>query len=206
MKHFLRWLAKIAGSVITIALLIILFPYISRLAKMIMPDEAGSAIKTSAVIATRLENTSRLETLKVSEDGVLDYEIRAAFLGSVANLTVSYTYDASFGIDLSKVEMRVSNSEITFVLPEPELLQDSLSPKEVYSEEFWYPGFSKEDYQDVLEEERVARRAEYLSGDKRTTLMDMTQVAFERTITAWMKELNSSLMIHYEWSQTSTEN
>lgn len=206
MKHFLRWLARIAGSVITIALLIILFPYISRLAQMIMPDESGSAIKTSAVIATRLENTSRLETLKVSEDGVLDYEIRAAFLGSVANLTVSYTYDASFGIDLSKVEMRVSNSEITFVLPEPELLQDSLSPKEVYSAEFWYPGFSKEDYQDVLEEERVARRAEYLSGDKRTTLMDMTQVAFERTITAWMKELNSSLMIHYEWSQTSTEN
>lgn len=206
MKHFLRWLAKIACSVITIALLIILFPYISRLAQMIMPDESGSAIKTSAVIATRLENTSRLETLKVSEDGVLDYEIRAAFLGSVANLTVSYTYDASFGIDLSKVEMRVSNSEITFVLPEPELLQDSLSPKEVYSEEFWYPGFSKEDYQDVLEEERVARRAEYLSGDKRTTLMGMTQVAFERTITAWMKELNSSLMIHYEWLQTSTEN
>lgn len=206
MKHFLRWLAKIAGSVITISLLIIFFPHISRLANMLMPDESASAIKTSAVIATRLENTARLETMKVEEDGVLDYDIKAAFLGSVANLTATYTYEASFGIDLSKVELQVSGSEITFILPSPELIQDSLTPKEVYSDEFWYPGFSKADYQSIMDEERIARRTEYLSGEKSAALIEMTQATFEKTIAAWMKELNSTLTVHYQWAQTLSDN
>ena len=50
MKHLLKWLAKIAATVITIALLIIFFPYISRFARELMPDEAGSAIRARTVL------------------------------------------------------------------------------------------------------------------------------------------------------------
>ena len=206
MKPFLRWLANISGSVVVIALLIMFFPHITKFAKKIMPDESGSAIRASAVIATKLENGARLETLKVEEDGVLDYDIRAAFLGSVANLSASYTYEASFGIDLKKVALRLSNSEITFLLPMPELIQDSLSPKEVYSDDFWYPGFSKADYQRVMEDERIACREAYLDGDKGVVLQEATLKAFEETITAWIKEINHNLTIHYEWSQGSATN
>ena len=116
MKALLRWLAKIVGSAITIVLVVVIFPYVSQLAAKLMPDESGAAIKASAILASRLENSARLETMKVEEEGVLNYDIQAALLGSVANINVSYLYEASFGIDLSKVTMQASGNEIVFLL------------------------------------------------------------------------------------------
>ena len=198
MKAFLRWLAKVMGSVLSIGMIIVLFPFLSKLAMSLLPDESGSAIKTSVILATRLEDSARLETLKVEMDGVLVYDVKAAFLGTVANLNVSYTYEASFGIDLKKVEIRVARNEITFILPQPELIQDSLTPKEVYSDEFWYPGFTKGDYDNVLEKERMACRAMYLNGDQADMLIEKSKTAFEATIATWMRGMNKNLKIYYE--------
>ena len=105
MKAFMRWLSRIFGSAITIVLVIVLFPHLSRLAAKFMPDESGSAIKASAILSEKLEHSSRLETFRVSADGVLNYDIQAAFIGTVATINASYRYDASFGIDLQKVKM-----------------------------------------------------------------------------------------------------
>lgn len=197
MKAFLRWLAKILGSVITMVLVVVLFPYASRWAAKLLPDESGAAIRASAVLATRLENSARLETLKVEEDGVLHYDIRAAFIGSVAEVNVSYKYEASFGIDLNEVTMQTTDSEITFTLPQPVLIQDVLTPSEVYQEDFWYKGFTLEDYEKLLESERIARREAYLIGDARAELWDATLAAFEKTIAAWLKDVNGNLKLTY---------
>lgn len=198
MKAFLRWLGKIVGSVVTILLVIILFPHISKLAAKLMPDESGAAIRTSAILASKLENSARLETLVVAEDGVLSYDIQAAFIGSVATINASYKYEASFGIDLSKVELQISGNTITFILPTPEVLQDTLTPNEVYRDDFWYPGFSDEDYEKLMENERLARRAYYLSGEQEARLWDSTVAAFEQTIASWMQDVNTNLTFQYE--------
>ncbi len=197
MKAFLRWLAKILGSVLTMVLVVVLFPYASRLAEKLLPDESGAAIRASAVLAAKLENSARLETLKVEEDGVLHYDIRAAFIGSVAEVNVSYKYEASFGIDLNEVTMQTTDSEITFTLPQPVLIQDVLTPSEVYQDDFWYKGFTLEDYEKLLESERIARREEYLIGDASTQLWDATVAAFEKTIAAWLKDVNGNLKLTY---------
>lgn len=201
MKAFLRWAAKVFGSALTTVLVIILFPYASRLADALLPDEGGAAIRTSAVLAAKLENSARLETLKVEEEGVLHYDIRAAFIGSVAEVNVSYRYEASFGIDLSQVTMQVMNGEIIFTLPQPTLIQDVLTPSEVHKEDFWYKGFSMEDYEKLLESERVARRDNYLSGENRQQLLDATITAFENTIAAWLKNMNASIKLTYLTAQ-----
>lgn len=197
MRAFFRWLAKIIGSALTVILVVILFPYVSRLATRLLPDESGAAIRASAVLATKLENSARLETLKVEEDGVLNYDIRAAFIGSVAQVNVSYKYEASFGIDLNEVTIQVSGNELVFTLPQPVLIQDVLTPSEVYQDDFWYKGFTLEDYEKLLESERIARREEYLSGDASAQLWDATIEAFEKTIAAWLKDVNNSLTLTY---------
>lgn len=206
MKAFLRWLAKIAGSTITVILVIVLFPYVSRLAEKFLPDESGSAIKASVILAANLQESARLETLKVEEDGVLNYDIRAAFIGSVSNVNISYKYEASFGIDLSKVTMEVSGNTIVFTLPRPEVIQDALTPKEVYHDDFWYKGFTFEDYEKLLESERLARRSAYLSGEDNTQLWDETVRAFENTIEQWLKNVNGNLNLRYVEAQNDAQN
>lgn len=201
MKSFFRWLGKVIGSALTIILVIVLFPHISKLAARLMPDESGAAIKASAILAQRLESSARLETLKVQEEGVLNYDIQAALIGSVANINASYVYEASFGIDLSKVLLQPSGDQLVFILPEPELIQDNLTPKEVYRDDFWFPGFSDSDYEKLMENERVARRDIYLNGEKLEQLKAATIVAFESTIQVWLQDVDAALSFQYGWTK-----
>lgn len=205
MKAFFRWLGRVIGGALTIVLVLILFPYLSKLAAKVMPDESGAAIRTSAILASKLENSTRLETLKVEEDGVLSYDIQAAFIGSVATINAKYRYEGSFGIDLRKVELRVNGDTITFVLPHPEVLQDSLTPEDVFRDDFWYPGFSDDDYEKLMENERLARREFYLSGDQEAHLWDSSVTAFEQTIAAWMEEIKANISIKYERAEIPAE-
>lgn len=206
MKAFLRWLAKVIGSAITLVLVIVLFPYVSKLAAKLMPDESGAAIKASAILSAKLENSARLETLKVSEEGVLNYEIKPAFLPTIASIRASYQYDASFGIDLSKVTIRVDGNRLTFLLPEHELIQDSLTPVEVYRDDYWYPGFSDADYEKLMEDERLARRNVYLSGEKESVLWEATVAAFKKTIAPWLQTVNANLVFSYQPAEPSEQN
>lgn len=198
MKALLRWLARIISSVLTISLVIVLFPHLSRIAARIMPDESGAAIKASAILTEKLTNSGRLETLQISADGVLNYDIQAAFVGSVATINAAYQYEASFGIDLQKVKMQATGNEITFFLPEPEVLLDSLTPVEVYRNDFWYPGFSDQDYEALMENERLKCRERYLSAEYQEQLWQASIDAFERTIAPWLTALHGQLTFHYE--------
>lgn len=205
MKKFLQWLLKLISSALTIILVIVLFPHISNLADQLLPDESGAAIKTSAIIAQKLESSARLETLKVMEEGLLNYDIQAAFIGSVANINATYTYEASFGIDLSNVVLKLSGNELVFLLPEPELIQDNLTPTNVYRDDFWFPGFSDADYEKLMENERFNRRNSYLSGENNAHLMNSTMTVFQSTIAAWLQEVNASLSFRYEMLPASAE-
>ncbi len=197
MKAFLRWLAKVVGSAVSVILIVVLFPYVSRLASKYLPDESGAAIRTSAILATELANSARLETLRVVEDGVINYDIRAAFLGTVATVNVTYKYEGSFGIDLQKVQMQVEEHTITFILPRAEVIQDVLTPNEVYKEDFWYKGFTLEDYENLLETERLARRDVYLSGENQERLWEATIDAFKATIEPWIADAAGSVEFVY---------
>lgn len=197
MKRFLRWAAKILGSSLAAVLVIVLFPYVSRFVAQIMPDESGAAIKASAILSSKLENSARLETLRVTEEGVINYDIKAAFVGTVASINVSYSYNGSFGVDLSKVQMKVNAGTITFYLPEPELIQDDLVPNELYKDDFWYPGFSETDYISLLEREKEERRNVYLGGEKKELLWQHTVDAFDKTLSSWLKDVHNEIQLVY---------
>jgi len=197
MKVFLRWLGRTIGSALTIVLVIVFFPHLSRLAETLMPDESGAAIKASAILGEKLQHSSRLETLTVDAEGVMNYDIQAAFIGSVANINATYKYEASFGIDLKRVVLQREGNVITFLLPPPELIQDALTPSEVYRDDFWYPGFSDNDYEKLMESERLMCRNRYLGGDQSEVLWEATMEAFEQTIASWLQNSSTSLEFHY---------
>ena len=201
MKHLLKWLAKIAGTVMTVAFLIILSPHISRMTSKLMPDESASAIRARTVLETRLQDSSRLETLLVEEDGLLEYDIKAAFIGSVAKITVSYTYKGSWGIDLQKVTVQMADDgTLLCILPNPELLQDDLVAKEMYADDFWYPGFTKDDYNRLLSDEQLLCRQKYLIGEHYAELLRRSQSAFEKTVSAWLADAGISPVIRCQWA------
>ncbi len=201
MKKVLRWFLKILGTALTALLVLALFPYATRFLARIMPDEGAAAIRASAVISQQLETAARLETLSVKEESVLDHKINAAFIGTVASVTVRYEYAASFGIDLKDVEMRVENGVLTIVLPPPALLSDSLTPLEAYRDVAWYPYFDDNDYQRLLDTERAARRERYLTGEYTQQLWDATTQAFDETIAKWIGTLHGQLTIQYEMAE-----
>ena len=102
------------------------------------------------------------------------------------------------GIDLQKVKMQASGNEITFFLPEVEVLMDNLTPSEIYRDDFWYPGFSDQDYEKLLETERLRCREKYLSGEYQEQLWQASLDAFEQTIASWLTSIHSQLVFHYE--------
>ncbi len=186
MKRIGKWLLHILASALTIVLVIVLFPHVSRLLGYLLPDDSAAAIRASVILSQQFSQRTHLETLHITEDGSLNYEIKAAFLGTVASITADYTYEGSFGIDLSQITFSRSGSELTLTLPAPELLLDTLTPSDATVNTTLYPYLDENDYQRVLDEQKETCRARYLSGDQADTLWNATIAALEETVSTWL--------------------
>ncbi len=205
MKSILRWAGKVVGTALCVVLVLCLLPYVSRLAGRLLPDESGAAIKATAVLSTQLSRTARLETLHVEEEGVLNEDIQAAFIGTVASVNVRYTYTASFGVDLQQIRLRTEGDTVTFILPAVELISDSLTPVESYRNNTWLPSFDDNDYQRLLNEERMNCRERYLSGNHAEELWNATTAALEETAGQWLADLHGTVQLAFEQAENSAE-
>lgn len=187
MRRFFRWLARIAATALTLLLVIVLLPHASRLFSALLPDLSGAALNTSVLLSHQLESTARLETALVEDEGVLNASTNAIFIGQVQNVSIQYTYRASLGLDLSKVEMKLEDGIITLLLPEVEILSDSLTPTQIEKNDFWYP-LTEERRQKLIEDElhRCRERclADYAASEE---AWDSTVSAMEKTVAAWME-------------------
>lgn len=198
MKGFLRWLSRVAATVVTVVLIIVLLPYASRLASAVLPDLSGAALNTSILLSHKMENSTRLETSVVEDEGVLNSTTEAMFIGQVQSVSIQYLYRASIGIDLSKVQMSVRGSTITLTLPQVEILSDSITPQQVEKNDFWYP-LTEERRQKLLESELALCRQRCL--DEYTTSEEAWQntvSAIENTISSWLSNSNSGVAVRYE--------
>ena len=60
-----------------------LLPYASRWASSILPDLGGAALNTSILLSHQMQESARLETATVEDEGVLNASTSAMFLGTV---------------------------------------------------------------------------------------------------------------------------
>ena len=197
MKALLKWLGRTVGSALTLVLIIVLLPHASRLMNSILPDLSGAAVTVSATLARNLQQSARLETAIAEEEGVLESGTEALFLGQVQKVTVRYTYHASLGIDLRKVQVKVTGNTITLLLPDMEVLSDSLTPEEISKDDFWYP-LTEERLQTLLNQEQERCRAYYLEEHAQTEqAWADTVAALESTVSQWIALGNDRITIDY---------
>ena len=196
MKRLLRYLARVAGKALTIVLIVVLLPYASRWASSILPDLGGAALNTSILLSHQMQESARLETATVEDEGVLNASTSAMFLGTVQNVSIQYVYRASLGIDLRKVEIKVEGSTVTLLLPEIEILSDSLTPVQTVKDDFWYP-LTEERRQKLLQDEldkcRERCLTEYATSDE---AWQNTVSALSDTVSAWVS--TGGVTIRYE--------
>ena len=196
MKKLLRYLARVAATALTIVLIVVLLPYASRWASSILPDLGGAALNTSILFSHQMQESARLETATVEDEGVLNASTSAMFLGTVQNVTIQYVYRASLGIDLRKVEIKVEGSTVTLLLPEIEILSDSLTPVQTVKDDFWYP-LTEERRQQLLQDEldkcRERCLTEYAASDE---AWQNTVSALSDTVSAWVS--TGGVTIRYE--------
>ena len=196
MKKLLRYLARVAATALTIVLIVVLLPYASRWASSILPDFGGAALNTSILLSHQMQQSARLETATVEDEGVLNASTSAMFLGTVQNVSIQYVYRASLGIDLRKVEIKVEGSTVTLLLPEIEILSDSLTPVQTVKDDFWYP-LTEERRQKLLQDEldkcRERCLTEYAASDE---AWQNTVSALSDTVSAWVS--TGGVTIRYE--------
>lgn len=197
MRGFVKWLGRIIGSAVSLVLIIVLLPYASRLASTLMPDLSGNAITTSVTLSREMKSSARLETAVVDDEGVITSSTSALLLGKVQSVTIKYSYHASIGIDLKKVNIKVSGNKITFTLPQLEVLSDSLTPEEIVRDDFWYP-LTDSRRQQLLDEEAEKCRAYYLSQNESSDKAWQDTIdAMESTVAKWVGMGNSKLTFEY---------
>ena len=200
MKRFGRWLAKVVGTAVVIVLVFVLAPYASRLAQQWLPDLSGAAITESATLAREMRASARLETMTVDEQGVITSSTSAFLIGVVQSVAITYDYHASVGIDLSKVQVAASGNTITFRIPAPEVLSDSLTPdysKSVINDT-WYT-LTDVRRQQLLDDEQNARRAAVTADQSSNdAAWANTLNVFENYIAKWISLGNSRLEYKFE--------
>lgn len=204
MKRFMKWLGRTVGSAVCIVLVIVLMPYASKLAEKLLPAIDGAAINSSVTLRREMENSARLETVCITEEGVLNSSTSAMLLGEVQSVTVKYTYTASIGIDLTRVGLSVDGNTLTFILPQPEVLADSLHPDEIVRDDFWYP-LTDSRRQELLDAEQAKCLEYYLQSYLNSDDMwQRTVQAFESTIGVWLGNSTNGLTFRFEPEQSES--
>ena len=173
------------GTALSLVLVIIMLPYATKWIGKLLPDGSRNAITVSAVLSRQMEASSRLETAKIEDEGVISSSVDALFIGQVQNVVIQYRYEASMGIDLKKVKMQILGNVLTLELPPVEVLADSLTPLNVERNDFWFP-LSEERRLKLLEDERLKCRAHYLEENQEN------RDAFDYSVAAmtdWLDQL-----------------
>ena len=173
------------GTALSLVLVIIMLPYATKWIGKLLPDGSRNAITVSAVLSRQMEASSRLETAKIEDEGVISSSVDALFIGQVQNVVIQYRYEASMGIDLKKVKMQILGNVLTLELPPVEVLADSLTPLNVERNDFWFP-LSEERRLKLLEDERLECRAHYLEENQEN------RDAFDYSVAAmteWLDQL-----------------
>ena len=203
LRAVLRFPLKILTSALIISLTLILLPHLTRLVGRLWPDPARTT-RVSELLRHELTESARLETLMVDDEGVLTATVEAAIIGEVQRVTINYTYHASVGVDLKKVEIKAEGGVLTVSLPPFEILSDSLTPTQIDRQDFWYPLTEKRRKQ-LLSEERESRAKAVLEEVQSSEeLRKKTEQTLQNLISSWIGAETWLITVEIEMPQVES--
>jgi len=196
MKKMGKWALSLITKALVIILVVLLLPFAKSIVGYFMPDITGEISVQSKILEQKLESSKRLEVTKADENGVLEAETNVIILGTVGKTTIEYRYTASIGIDLRKVIITTDNDRIVFLMPEPEILNDSIEALKINRQDLFSKAIDKS-IETLLSEQRIACREQYLvDKTKMENIWNDTISAFRDTICYWLEEYGER---HYEF-------
>ena len=176
----------LAIFILVVVLVVLLFPFLRQGFLNLFPDLRGEITTQSSVIKQKLESSSRLEVTTVEEEGLLEAKTNVVLLGTVGKTSIRYRYNASVGIDLSRVEVAEEEDAIVFLLPPWEVLNDGITALEVKKQDFFSHAIDKST-ETLLEEQRGKCRKQFEAGGEHDEkLWADTTRALEETVCEWL--------------------
>lgn len=165
-----------------------------------LETDAYYLVQALTILTHKLEDASMLVTQTVTETGIISNEIMMSETEVAAGVYIDYTYEASFGVDLSKTTIEIKDSKIIMHLPEmifyDSIRMDAIERKTGAST--WIQ-HSDEEVQALLDARKVECRNSYLTGDYLVELRAASERAVDKTIAEWIKEIDSGITIEYRW-------
>lgn len=195
MKKTGKWAFSVITKVIVIILVILLLPYARDLYRLIAPNVTGEILTQSKIIEQKLESSQRLEVTTVEEEGLIESKTNVIIFGTVGTTTIRYRYTASIGIDLKNVIMTPEDDRIVLLLPEAEVLNDSIEAIEINKHNLFSKAIEKS-VETLLAEQRVKCREEFISEKEHADkIRNDAILAFNETICKWLDNYGER---HYE--------
>ena len=197
MKRATRWTLSLLTKVIVILLVIVLLPFARQLFTTLFPDLKGEIRTQSVILEQKLRSSQRLEVMTVEEEGVLNSETNVIILGTVGRTSIKYRYTASLGINLQNVVMKAETDRIVFLLPDTEILNDSIEALLVSRQNFFSHAIDPKT-ETLLSEQKEKCRQQYMSTESTSAkVWENTVQAFEKTICSWLEEYSDR---HYTFA------
>lgn len=115
--------AKVIAAVIHLIMTIIIVAAIFGLVFVIgkMVEESRKPDITSAYISSKIETVSHLTTAELTYNGLIHYEEGDIPILTKKSFSMVYCAQVKAGVDLSKVESYVTDTEVVLIVPEVEI-------------------------------------------------------------------------------------
>lgn len=115
--------AKVIAAVIHLIMTIIIVAAVFGLVFVIgrMVEESRKPDITSAYISSKIETVSHLTTAELTYNGLIHYEEGDIPILTKKSFSMVYCAQVKAGVDLSKVESHVTDTEVVLIVPEVEI-------------------------------------------------------------------------------------
>ncbi len=196
-RRALTWLPRKIGLVVALALAIVLASYFSPyitswLNQVIFRIDYE---KTATQISHEMEKVGELITVRYTDTGVLDGDIKAKLIGSVSHVTVPYTYEIGLGVKLENVTLTPEETRLVVAVPDAEMLYDRFEVTDKpETRDFWGLN-NQERYQALLNEQQAACRQAYL--DDASHLDQAWESACEQMKALFLQWTGESLRLEF---------
>lgn len=154
---------------------------------------------TSTFISEKLEAASELTSAKLTYNGLASYSEGDIPLINKKSFKMIYRAEVDAGIDLSEVDIKVTDSKVRLTLPEAEVLNITVDPNslEFYDERFAL--FNWEDRKDTVEALKKAEEDVLKKGnidELKTKAREQTEVILKGLLEGCIGE--RTLVISYK--------
>lgn len=164
MKRIGKYFAKVIATALVICLVVVCLPQIKTLVETLFPGISGSAYTTTTLLKREMQKMGKLTSVEYTDTGVLVATIPAALIGDAQKVSIPYSYQISFGVNLADIMVRADDSgNLTFYVPSVIMISDKLTvtgKAEVY--DFWIP-LTDERYQEILDQQAASLRENYMA-------------------------------------------